>query len=81
VLLLYCGHQATGRFVKMALESREYAVRYGTGLVLRYVEFDGGRLILRPLSPTFPVQLLALGPQETPANYIVGRVCLVISEL
>jgi hypothetical protein len=58
-----------------------YAVRCGAGLVLRYVEFDDGRLILRPLSLTFPVQLLALGSHETPADYIVGRVCLVVSEL
>ena len=58
-----------------------YAVRYGTSLVLRYVEFDDRRLILRPLSPAFPVQLIALGQHETPADYIIGRVCLVISEL
>lgn len=58
-----------------------YAVRCGAGLVLRYVEFDDGRLILRPLSLAFPVQLLALGPHESPADYIVGRVCLVVSEL
>ena len=58
-----------------------YAIRCGAGLVLRYVEFDDGRLILRPLSPVFPVQLLALGSHETPADYIVGRVCLVVSEL
>lgn len=58
-----------------------YAVRCGAGLLLRYVDFDDGRLILRPLSPTFPVHLLAPGPHETAADYIVGRVCLVISEL
>ena len=58
-----------------------YAVRAGGGLVLRFVEFDDGRLILRPLSAAFPVQLLALGAEETPADYIVGRVCLVVSEL
>ena len=58
-----------------------YAVRCGVGLVLRFVEFDDGRLILRPLSPAFPVQLLALGSHESPADYIVGRVCLVVSEL
>jgi hypothetical protein len=67
--------------VKTALESREYAVRCGAGLVLRFVEFDDGRLILRPLSLAFPVQLLALGSHETPADFIVGRVCLVVSEL
>ena len=58
-----------------------YAVRCGTGLVFRYLEFDDGRLILRPLSLAFPVQLLALESHETPADYIVGRVCLVVSEL
>ena len=58
-----------------------YAVRCGASLALRYVEFDDGRLILRPLSPNFPVQLIALGLHETPADYIVGRVCLVVSEL
>jgi hypothetical protein len=67
--------------VKTALDSREYAVRCGTGLVFRYLEFDDGRLILRPLSLAFPVQLLALESHETPADYIVGRVCLVVSEL
>jgi len=58
-----------------------FAVRCGAGLLLRYVEFDNGRLILRPLSPDYPVQLLPLGPHQTPAEYIVGRACLVISEL
>jgi hypothetical protein len=57
------------------------AVRSGAGLLLRYVEFDDGRLILRPLSINYPVQLLKLGSHETPADYIVGRVCLVVSEL
>jgi Ni,Fe-hydrogenase III small subunit len=57
-----------------------YAVRCGAGLVLRYVEFDDGRLILRPLSSSFPVQLLSPGSHETPADMIVGRICLVISE-
>jgi hypothetical protein len=58
-----------------------YAVRSGAGLVLRFLDFDEDRLILRPLSLDFPVQLLAPAAHETPADYIVGRVCLVISEL
>lgn len=58
-----------------------YAVRAGAGLALRYVEFEDGRLILRPLAASFPVQLVAPGEQETPADYIVGRVCLLVSEL
>ena len=58
-----------------------YAVRNGAGLVLRFLDFDEDRLILRPLSLEFPVQLLAPAAHETPSDYIVGRVCLVISEL
>ena len=62
-----------------------YAVRAGsgaaTGLVLRYVEFDGGNLILRPLAVSFPVQVVAVGERETPADYVVGRVCWVMAEM
>jgi hypothetical protein len=58
-----------------------YAVRCGAALLLRFVDFDEGRLILRPYSRDFPVQLLPLATHETPADYLVGRVCLVFSEL
>ena len=58
-----------------------YAVRCGAALLLRFVDFDEGRLILRPYSRDFPIQLLPLATHETPADYIVGRVCLVFSEL
>ena len=58
-----------------------YAVRCGAALLLRFVDFDEGRLILRPYARNFPIQLLPLGTHETPADYIVGRVCLVFSEL
>src|ERR1039458_7454057 len=57
-----------------------YAVRAGAGagLALRHVELDGGNLVLRPLALTFPVQVVTPGPQETAADYIVGRVCVVV---
>jgi hypothetical protein len=58
-----------------------YAVRYGASLVLRFVDFDEGRLILRPYSREFPVQLLPLANHESPADYLIGRVCFVLSEL
>lgn len=58
-----------------------YAVRCGAALLLRFADFDEGRLILRPYSRDFPVQLLPLASHESPADYIVGRVCLVFSEL
>lgn len=58
-----------------------YGVRAAGGLLLRYVEFDGGSLILRPLAQEVPVQVVTPGAKEAPADYIVGRVCLVVSEL
>lgn len=58
-----------------------YAVRSGSRLMLRFLEFDDARLLLRPLSLEFPVQLIALGEDESPADYIVGRVSLILSEV
>jgi hypothetical protein len=58
-----------------------YAVRCGATLLLRFVDFDEGRLILRPWSRDFPIQLLPLATHETPADYLIGRVCLLFSEL
>lgn len=58
-----------------------YAVRGGGGLLLRYVEFDNGTLIFRPLAPGYPVQLVVPAAHESPADYLVGRVCLLMAEL
>ncbi len=58
-----------------------YAVRCGSALRLRFAEFDDNRLILRPNSTTFPVQLLPVSPGQSPSDLIVGRVCLVFNEL
>ncbi len=58
-----------------------YAVRSGPALLLRYLEYDAGNLILRPCSMAFPIQILPLAHHESPADYIVGRVCLILSEL
>jgi len=58
-----------------------YAVRSGSRLLLRFVEFDDTRLVLRPLSVAFPVQLIGLRAEESPPDYIVGRVVLVMNEL
>jgi plasmid maintenance system antidote protein VapI len=58
-----------------------YAVRCGAALLLRYVDFDEGHLILRPYAREFSVQLIPLASHESPADYLVGRVCLLFSEL
>lgn len=57
-----------------------YAVRCGAALLIRFVDFDEGRLILRPYSMIFPVSLLAVSAHESPGDYIVGRVCMVVAE-
>ena len=58
-----------------------YGVRSGGALLLRFVEVEEGRLILRPYSRAFPIQLLTVGDGESAAEYIVGRVCILLSEL
>lgn len=57
-----------------------YAVRRGAALLLRYVELSEGQLVLRPSTLDLPVQLLRLGSHESPADYLIGRVCLIVSE-
>ena len=58
-----------------------YAVRHGAHLTLRYVEFLFNRLVLRPHNITFPLDLLEVGPGESPGELIVGRVVLILNEL
>ena len=60
-----------------------YAVRGGSGLLLRYVDLEDTRLILRPLALEHPIQLIDL---DDPADrhlpdHLVGRICLQLSEL
>jgi hypothetical protein len=58
-----------------------YAVRYGDTLLIRYLEFDSSRLILRPCSMAHPITLVQLGPNETASDYITGRVCFLFTQL
>jgi hypothetical protein len=58
-----------------------YAVREGAHLALRYVDFLANRLVLRPHNIAFPVDLIEVGPGETPADQITGRVALILNEL
>jgi hypothetical protein len=58
-----------------------YAVRNGAHLKLRYVDFAESRLILRPLNMSFPVDLIEIGPDASPGEYIAGRVVFTINEL
>ena len=58
-----------------------YALRHGAHLTLRYAEFLSSRLVLRPLNITFPLELLEVGPGESPGDLIAGRVLLILNEL
>lgn len=58
-----------------------YAVRSGTQLLFRHVAFDANRLVLRPRALEYPVDLLELAPNETPSDFVIGRICLCISEV
>ncbi|HVJ08794.1 MAG TPA: hypothetical protein VM554_10445 [Acidisarcina sp.] len=58
-----------------------YAVQYANSLVIRYLEFESNRLVLRPHSPAYPVVLVELGANETPSDHVIGRVCFLLSQL
>jgi hypothetical protein len=57
-----------------------YAVRHGTRLALRYVDFLGERLVLRPHSLIFPVDMIELEQGESPGDLVAGRVALIVNE-
>jgi transcriptional regulator with XRE-family HTH domain len=57
-----------------------YAVRHGAHLTLRYVDFVSNRLVLRPHSIAFPVDLVEIDPGESPSELIAGRIALILNE-
>jgi hypothetical protein len=57
-----------------------YAVRHGAHLTLRYANFTVNRLVLRPHSVVFPVDLIEIDPGESPSDLIAGRVAHVLNE-
>jgi hypothetical protein len=58
-----------------------YAVRHGAHLTVRYVEFQVGHLILRPLNIAFPLELIAVSSEELPSDWLAGRVALILNEM
>ncbi len=58
-----------------------YAVRSGAQMLFRHVTFEANRLVLRPRALAYPVDLIELAPQESPSDFLIGRVCLCISEI
>ncbi|MGH9599075.1 MAG: hypothetical protein ACRD27_04385 [Terracidiphilus sp.] len=58
-----------------------YAVRHGSHLILRYVDFLSNRLILRPHNIAYPVDLIEVAQGESPGDLLAGRVALILNEL
>jgi hypothetical protein len=58
-----------------------YAVRDGEHLSLRYVDFMATRLVLRPVSIAFPIDLIEIGPEASPGEYIAGRVAMTFNKI
>ena len=58
-----------------------YAIRHGSHLTLRYVDFLSNRLVLRPHNIAFPVDLIEVDPGESSGYLIAGRIVLIINEL
>ncbi|MDR3736014.1 MAG: helix-turn-helix domain-containing protein [Acidobacteriaceae bacterium] len=56
-----------------------YAVNYGGSLLFRFVSLEDCHLVLRPLSLEHPVRLLRLGTHAQPADFIMGRACLLLT--
>jgi hypothetical protein len=57
-----------------------YGVRVSGQMAFRHVSFESNRLVLRPRSLDYPVELIELADQESPSDLLVGRVCLCLSE-
>jgi len=58
-----------------------YAVRHDSHLTLRYAEYQANRLILRPHNIVSPVELIAIGPEESPNDWLIGRIALILNEI
>jgi hypothetical protein len=57
-----------------------YAVRQDSHLKLCYAGFLSSRLVLRPESNAFPVELIEVDPGDSPNDLLVGRIVLILNE-
>ncbi len=58
-----------------------YAVRQRAHLAIRYLDFQAGRLVLRPHNLAFPVDLIEIEDDSSPGEIIIGRVLLILNEI
>lgn len=57
-----------------------YAVRHESRLLVRYVDFQASRLVLRPYHRDAPIHLLELTGEESPGDLIAGRVIAILNQ-
>jgi len=58
-----------------------YAIRHSSHLTLRYAEFQANCLILRPHNIAFPLELIAMNHDESPSDWLTGRIALILNEM
>jgi len=61
-------------------EQNMYAINLYDKCTVRYVEYDGTHLVLRPHNPAVPISVVPVAPDKQPSDYIVGRICHVSIE-
>jgi hypothetical protein len=57
-----------------------YGAKSGVGLVVRYAQFEGDRVVLRAHQAHVRAEVLEPGPGETGNDLLVGRVVLILNE-
>jgi hypothetical protein len=61
-------------------EFNMYAVLKNDNCSIRYVELAGSRLILRPHNHSAPLEVLPIAEEQSPSDYLVGRICQISLE-
>jgi transcriptional regulator with XRE-family HTH domain len=62
-------------------ETNLYAARLGSHLVIRYAQFQAGRVVLRAHRAQIKADVLEPEPGETANDLLVGRVVLIVNRL
>lgn len=58
-----------------------YAVQIGSALLFRYATLQGNCIVLRPHKIEHPIHLIEIKPEDSPASFVIGRVCASLSEV
>jgi len=61
-------------------EQNMYAVLKNGNTTIKYLELQGGNLILRPHNQAYPVDVINIEEGKSFADYVIGRVCHVAIE-